>query len=291
MLSTELLRRIRRIEIRTSRLADDLFAGTYHSVFHGRGMEFSEVREYHPGDDVRTIDWNVTARAGKPHVKKYVEERELTVILVIDASGSQHFGSAMQTKAEQAAEIAAILAFSAIRNNDKVGLVMFTDQVEKFIPPRKGRRQVLRLIREILYFKPRRRLTAVGTALEYVSRIQKRRAVIFVISDFADVGFEPAMRTAAKRHDLIAIRVSDPREGQMPPVGLIELEDAETGRTRLVDLNHAQTRVGFAYVTRSREEQLKRLFQHAGASVINVSTAESPIDPIAAFFDKRRRMR
>jgi uncharacterized protein (DUF58 family) len=291
MIPTELLRRIRRIEIRTSRLANDLFAGTYHSVFHGRGMEFSEVREYYPGDDIRAIDWNVTARAGKPHIKKYVEERELTVILVIDASASLRFGSAKQDKSEQAAEIAAIIAFSAIRNNDKVGLVMFTDQVEKFIPPRKGRRQVLRLIREVLYFEPSRRQTRIGTALEYVSRVQKRRAVIFVISDFADIGFETPMRTAAKRHDLIAVRVADPREADVPSVGLVELADAETGRTRLMDLSHPATRVGFTYTTRSREEQLKRLFQHAGASVINISTAESPIDPLSAFFEKRRRMR
>jgi len=232
--SQEIIKRVRRIEIRTNRLVNESLAGEYHSVFKGRGMEFDEVREYALGDDVRNIDWNVTSRMGHPYVKKYVEERELTVMLVVDASASGDFGTVQRTKREVAAEVCALLAFSAIRNNDRVGLLIFTDREEKYIPPRKGRNHVLRVIREVLTTRPKGKGTNLTLALESLSRGIRRRSVAFVVSDFLDAGFEKALRIANQKHDLIAIALSDPRERELPPVGILELEDAESGASMLI---------------------------------------------------------
>src|ERR1700694_4214611 len=235
MLPRDVLRQIRRVQIRARRAVEDLLGGEYHSVFKGMGMVFEEVREYQPGDDVRMIDWNVTARFGTPFIKRFVEERELTVVLLVDCSASQRSGTHYQQKREVAAELAAVLAFSAIANNDKVGLVCCTDRVERFVPPRKGTRHVLRLIRDVLFFQPQRRGTSLREAIDYLNRVLHRRAIIFLLSDFLDRDFEGALKRTGRRHDLIAVRISDPREEELPAVGLLELEDAETGERLLLD--------------------------------------------------------
>src|ERR1700690_278917 len=249
LLSPALFKRIRQIEIRTNREVTGVLGGQYHSVFKGRGMEFEEVREYLPGDEVRSIDWNVTARFGHPFVKKFKEERELTVMLVVDVSASGQFGSVRQTKNEMAAELAAVLAFSAIRNNDKVGLIMFTDQIEKYVPPKKGRSPVLRVIREILAFQPKGRGTNLKAALDYLNHVQTRRAVTFVLSDFQlpdEETVRKKLRVASKRHDVIALSLRDPREEELPAVGLLELRDAETDERALVDTFDRNVREQFA---------------------------------------------
>src|SRR2546426_12701490 len=229
MIPKEILKKVRQIEIRTNREVTDVLGGQYHSVFKGRGMEFEEVREYLPGDEIRSIDWNVTARFDHPFIKKFKEERELTVMLVVDVSASGQFGSVRQRKNELAAELAAVLAFSAIRNNDKVGVILFTDRVEKYIAQKKGRRHVLRVIREILAFEPEGKGTNLRLALDYLNRVQRRRAVCFLISDFQDEEFRKSLRVAGKRHDVVALSLRDPREEELPAVGLVELRDAETG--------------------------------------------------------------
>src|ERR1051325_10349719 len=229
MLPREIIRQIRRLQLRARRAVEDVLGGEYRSIFKGTGIAFEEVREYQPGDDIRTIDWNVTARMGHPFIKRFVEERELTVLLALDCSGSQHFGTRLQQKREVAAELAAVVAFSAISNSDKVGLIQFTDRVEKFVPPRKGTRHVLRLIRDVLFFQPQGRGTSLRNALDYLNRVLHRRAIIFLLSDFIEQGFERALKRTARRHDLIAIRITDIRERELPNVGLIDLEDAETG--------------------------------------------------------------
>jgi uncharacterized protein (DUF58 family) len=226
MIPKEILKKIRRLQIVTNRVVSDVFAGEYLSVFKGRGMEFNEVREYQPGDEERDIDWNVTARMGRPFVKKFVEERELTVMLLVDASASSRFGTRDRFKSELAAELCAVLAFSAIRNKDRVGLVIFTDRIEKFVPPGKGSRHVLRVIREVLYFRPQGRGTDISLALDYLNRVIRRRSVVFLVSDFLAAGFERALRVSARRHDLVALLVRDPREEELPPAGLVRLEDA-----------------------------------------------------------------
>ncbi len=282
----ELLRCVRRLEIRTSHVADDLFAGNYKSVFKGRGIEFSEVRRYYAGDDVRDIEWNVTARTGYPHVKLHVDERELTMMLVVDASGSVEFGTTEHTKQEVAAEVAGVLAFSAIRNNDKVGLVMFTDEVEKYISPDKGRRQALRLIRSMLHHEPRSRGTSIGRAMELVSRVLTRRAIVFLISDFHDDGYLRPVSVAAKRHDLIAVRLIDPREREMPRAGLVEFRDSETGRHLLADTSQPEFQRRFREgLERKREEEARDLVRR-GVDVIDVRTDESAVDPLVKFFKR-----
>src|SRR5436309_7996540 len=233
MLPHEVLRQIRRLQLRARRAVEDLLGGEYHSVFKGTGIAFEEVREYQPGDDIRAIDWNVTARIGHPFIKRFVEERELTVILLVDSSGSNQFGTQQQQKREVAAELAAVLAFSAISNNDKVGLIVFTDRVERFVPPRKGTRHVLRLIRDILFFQPTRPGTSLKEGVDFLNRVLHRRAIVFLLSDFLDTGFEKAFKRTGKRHDLIAVPISDPRENELPVVGLLQMEDAETGRQLL----------------------------------------------------------
>jgi uncharacterized protein (DUF58 family) len=290
MEATELLRRIREIEIRTEHLANDVFAGQYLSAFKGHGMEFVEVRQYAPGDDVRTIDWRVSARAGRPYVRKYVEERELTVMLVVDASGSMQFGTQATTKAETMAETAATLAFSAIGNNDKVGLVVFSEGIDCYVPPRKGKRQVLRLIREVLYERPRGRATNLAAALEYVSHVLHRRAVVFVISDFLNEGYGTPLNVLSQRHDVICLRVEDPREAQMPPVGLLELEDAETGRRELVQIGGVAAR-RLAALALQRRATLLREITRLRADLIDLQAGQSPVEPLRAFFERRARRR
>jgi len=285
----ELLRTVRHIEIRTDRLADDFFAGGYHSVFKGQGIEFNEVREYARGDDVRAIDWNVTARTGKPHVKRFVEERELTVMLVVDASGSMEFGTEERTKEEAAAEVCALLAFSAIKNNDKVGLVMFTEGVELYIPPKKGRRQVLRVIREVLYFDRQRHGTNLRGALEFVTRALNRKAVIFVVTDFRDEAYMDALTIAERRHDVIAVDLSDPRERDLANVGLIELEDAETGQRAVVDTSVFALRGAVKAHEGRQAEDRQKLFLSRGIDLVPITTADSPVDPLVRFFERRRR--
>jgi uncharacterized protein (DUF58 family) len=287
--SQEILKRVRRIEIRTNRLVNESLAGEYHSVFKGRGMEFDEVREYAIGDDVRSIDWNVTSRMGHPYVKKYVEERELTVMLVVDASASGDFGTFRRTKREVAAEVCALLAFSAIRNNDRVGLLIFTDREEKYIPPRKGRNHVLRVIREVLTAQPRGKGTNLTLALESLARGIRRRSVAFIVSDFLDVGFDKALRIANQKHDLIAIALSDPRELELPPVGILELEDAESGASILVDTWDRRARSRYREEALRRAESRRRLFRQTSVDSVDLST-DLPYDvPLIRFFRNRAR--
>jgi len=285
----ELLQKIRRIEIRARRLVANLFLGEYHSVFRGRGLEFSEVREYQPGDDVRSIDWNVTARMGTPYVKKYVEERELTVLLVVDVSASETFGTGAQTKGEVAAEVAALLAFAAVANNDRIGLLTFSDRIEKFVPPRKGSQHVLRIVRELLYARPQGRGTDIAGALAYLTRVARRRSIIFLISDFLDRGFEGALRVAVQRHDLVAISLTDPRELSLPPLGLLEMEDAETGQRMLLDTEDRETRRQYALTAAQRREERQQLLRSMGVDEVAIATDRSYVQPLMAFFQARAR--
>ena len=297
MLSSDLIRTIRRIEIHTRHLVNDSFAGEYQAIFKGRGMEFDEVREYQPGDEVRSIDWNVTARMGKPFVKRYVEERELTVMLAFDASASGLFGTAERFKRALAAELGAVLAFSAITNNDKVGLLAFTDQVELHIPPRKGRRHVLRLIRDLLAFEPARRGTDVTLALDRLNRTLKRRAIIFLISDFlldydqADAikAYERALLVTNRRHDLVAVSITDPRETTWPNAGLVALEDAETGTRLWVDSGDPNWREAFAAQAAARHTARDAAFTRAQVDQIAVTVGEDYVEPLLAFFQARAR--
>jgi len=301
MLTKEIIKKIRRIEITTSRLVTDAFAGQYHSVFKGHGMEFDEVREYIPGDDIRDIDWNVTARTGVAHIKKYVEERELTVMLLVDASLSCHFASTQTLKNRLAAEIAAVLAFSAIRNNDKVGLIFFTDRIEKFLPPRKGVNNVLRLIREILYFQPQNTRTNIGGALEFLSKVTTRRCVAFLISDFIDNdvpivranGEEPPFRRplliANKRHDLIAVTLNDPREMELPDCGLVRLQDAENGQTHILDTSNRALRERYRQNYLQAMARRNRLFRLTGVDHIDVHTDQPYMQELIKFFAQRKR--
>jgi uncharacterized protein (DUF58 family) len=289
MLTSEQIKAVRKIQIRTSHLVSDLFAGQYQSVFKGRGMEFAEVRHYLPGDDVRTIDWNVTARTGVPHVKRFVEERELTVMLLVDVSASTHFGTVKQLKSEMAAELAALFAFSAITNNDKVGLVMFSDHVELALPPKKGTRHVLRVIREVLSFSPLGRGTDIGTALEHLSHVTKRRCVTFILSDFLDDRARLALKIANRRHDVIAVVLDDPRDLALPDVGLIELQDAETGARCVVDTGDARVRRAFeerAAVTRRDRD---RMLRGVDVDAITVRTDRPYTEALLRFFRMRER--
>ncbi len=289
MIPKEILKKIQQIEIHTRRLVNEAFVGEYHSVFKGRGMEFDEVREYQPGDEIRTIDWNVTARMGRPFIKRYVEERELTVMLLVDMSASGNFGSIRHLKNEVAAEICAILAFSAIKNNDKVGLIMFTDRVEKFIPPKKGTKHVLRVIRELLYSKPTGKGTTISFALEYLNRICHRKAICFVVSDFIDHNYEHALRIANKKHDIIAVTVVDPRECELPNVGLIELKDAETNEILLVDTASDRVRKEFHIFNNQQRQERSRLFRSMGVDEITVNTGRHYVEPIIRFFRMREK--
>ncbi len=287
----ELLKKVRAIQIKASRMVNDVLAGEYSSVFKGRGMEFDEVRLYVPGDEIRTIDWNVTARTGVPHVKRFVEERELTVMLLVDLSSSGRFGTVHQLKSEIAAEICALLAFSAIRNQDKVGLILFTGRIEKYVPPKKGKKHVLRVIRELLDFQPSGGETDIGGALEYLTRVCRKRAVVFLISDFlADPGaFEKPLKLAGRRHDVIAIPIADPREADLPGLGLLELEDIETGETVVIDSKSLRLREGYRKRGESAANARRDLFRRIDVDQIAVTTDRPYIDSILRFFKMRER--
>ncbi|MBY0523132.1 MAG: DUF58 domain-containing protein [Gemmataceae bacterium] len=287
MLPREVVQQIRRLQLRARRAVEDLLGGEYHSVFKGMGMAFEEVREYQPGDDIRAIDWNVTARMGHPFIKRYIEERELTVMLVVDCSGSQQFGTQLQQKREVAAELAALLAFCAISNNDKVGLIAFTDRVERFVPPRKGTRHALRLIRDVLFFQPEHHGTSIKQGLDYLNRVQHRRAIVFLLSDFLDQGYERHFQRTGRRHDMTAVRIADPREEELPPVGLLELEDAETGRRLLLDTTSPQVREVYAQAGRKRREALQQLSRSSRVDLIEVSTDGGHLDALVHFFQVR----
>ncbi len=289
MIPKEILNSIRRIEIRSGKLVNEIFAGQYSSVFKGRGMEFSEVREYLPGDDIRSIDWNVTARYGKPFVKKFVEERELTVMLLVDASGSQGFGTRSKFKSELAAEIASVLAFSAIKNNDRVGMIIFTDRIEKVIRPKKGRNHILRLIREILYFKPEGKSTDIEVALEYLNELWRRKSVVFLLSDFKGRNFERAVKITSRKHDLIAVRISDPAERELPPAGLLSLEDAESGRRMLADTSDPEFKKAYLLERDNFEKNIKNLFTRSRVDQIAVSTDKPYVMPLIQFFRRREK--
>ena len=292
MIPSEILRKVRQIEIRTRSVVNSVLSGAYSSTFKGQGMEFAEVREYVPGDDVRSIDWNVTARAGTPFIKKYVEERELTVLLVVDASSSGEFGSQKEMKGEVMATLSALLAFSAIKNNDRVGLLIFTSKVEKYIPPQKGKKHVLRVIRELLYHEPQERGTDLANALEQVNRLMKRRAVVFLVSDFASADFQQPMKMLQQRHDAVAITVVDPRERDLPDVGFLELEDAETGEVVLVDTSSEEFRETFRNEVLKESSHLKRLFRRMNTDFVEVLIRpqyEDTIQPLIDYFRKRMR--
>jgi uncharacterized protein (DUF58 family) len=325
MIPREILKKIRQIEIRTNRIVTETLAGAYHSVFKGQGMNFDEVREYQPGDDVRAIDWNVTARMNHPFIKKFVEERELTLMLIVDVSGSGLFGSRGQSKRELAAEIASVLAFSAIRNNDKVGLILFSDEVEKFIPPRKGRSHVLRVIREVLYFEPQRRGTDLNHALEFFLRVQSHKAITVIVSDFLGSpvrapkikpGGEPPgpgargparshmllleslaqasftmLRQANRKHDLVAVQVTDPRELELPDLGRLVFQDAETGEIVEVNTGDARKRHAFAERQAKSHEQMARVFRRAGVDAIQLRTDQDYTAALTRFFETRERRR
>ncbi len=289
MLTKELLKQVRQIEIRTKGVVNQVFSGEYHSVFKGRGMEFSEVREYQFGDDIRNIDWNVTARFGHPFIKIFEEERELTVMLMVDMSGSLIFGSSDKTKQQIAAEIGAVLAFSALKNNDKVGLIMFTDKIEKFVPPRKGRMHVLRIIREILSFEPEGKATNLRAALEYMNNAIKKRSIAFLISDFMDTGYDKILRIVGKRHDLIGVVLNDRRENDIPAVGLVKFTDAETGKERWIDTGDKKTRQLFQQMRERNRSQRKALFISSRLDSIEIQTGEDYIKPLVQFFRLREK--
>ena len=289
MIPREILKEVRRIEISTRGLVNEVFSGEYHSVFKGRGMSFAEVREYQYGDDIRSIDWNVTARTGSQFVKVFEEERELTVMLLVDVSASGDFGTRQRMKAEVAVEICALLAFSAIKNNDKVGLIIFSDHVEKFVPPRKGRRHVLRVLRELLYHRPVGRGTDIAGALEYLTHVQRKRAVTFLVSDFRDEGFDRALAVAGRRHDLVAVRLGDPREQELPALGLLELEDPESGERVIVNTSSKAFRSAFRSVNTARRAALDRMLRRSKVDVIDIATGEPWVKPLMRFFQGRMR--
>ena len=289
MLPREVLRKIRRIEITTSKLVTDFLSGQYESVFKGRGIEFDEVREYQPGDEIRTIDWNVTARMGHPYVKKYVEERQLTVMILLDASSSSSFGTTKRFKKELAAEASAVLAFSAIKHNDRVGLIIFTDRIEKFIPPKKGRSHALRVVREALYFTPKGKGTDIGMALRYLDNVVKRRAITFVISDFFAADFKKPLSIANKKHDVVAITITDPREGKLPDAGIIELVDAESDKPYMVDTSNPKIRQNYEKKAHEMTDARAKLFGSVGVDHIDISTDRSYLDEFIKFFRVRKK--
>jgi uncharacterized protein (DUF58 family) len=287
--ATEVLKKIRALEIKTKGLVQTAFAGDYHSVFKGRGMNFEDVREYQPGDEIRAIDWNVTARLGTAFVKKFTEERELTVILVVDVSASGNFGSSTQSKRELAAEVACLLAFSAIRNNDKVGLLLFSDRVELFIPPKKGRSHTLRIIREILFFEPAGRGTAPALALDYLNKVVTRRAVVFFVSDFQAGDFSRELSVSGRRHDFIAVQIQDQREEHLPNVGIITLEDAETGEQIEVNTADRTMRARFTALAETRRAELNRTLRRNNIDAISLRTGENYLPALRSFFKQRER--
>ncbi len=289
METRELLKKVRQLELRTRGLVNQVFSGEYHSVFKGRGMAFSEVREYQFGDDIRSIDWNVTARLNHPFVKIFEEERELTVMLLVDMSGSQFFGSQLALKRDVAAELSAVLAFSAMKNNDKVGAILFTDRVEVFVPPHKGKSHALRIIRELLSFEPKRRTTSIKAALEYLNHIQKKRSIVFLISDFMDSGYEPALRIAGKRHDLIGVVLLDPREKEIPNVGLVAFRDAETNEQRWIDTASSYVRARFRTHWETMDKNRRSTFVKSKLDEIKIPLDQQYMKPLVDFFRLREK--
>ncbi len=291
MIPREYLKKIRQIEVRTSRLAQEMLVGAYHSVFKGRGMDFEEVREYQIGDDVRSIDWNVSARTGITHIKKYREERELTMVIMVDVSASGIIGTGTQSKRDLAAEIASVLAFSATRNSDRVGLILFTDEVELYVPAKKGRSHIFRLIREILFFEPKSRATSCGKALHFLNHIFPRRAIVFLISDFIDTGFEQALKVTNQKHDLIAIQVSDPSEFRLPNAGCVTMEDAETGDLVEVNTGNSEIRRQYELAATTRRETQRGMVRRAGLDMIEAETDRPYQTDLKKFFERRIRAR
>ena len=283
----ELLKKVRKIEIKTRRLSDHIFGGEYHSTFKGRGMTFSEVRQYQYGDDVRTIDWNVTARYNEPYVKVFEEERELTMMLMVDVSGSEHFGTVNQFKKEMITEISATLAFSALQNNDKVGMILFSDQVELFIPPKKGKSHVLRIIRELLEFQPKSRKTDLNEALKYFSNVMKKKAIVFVLSDFMTEGYETTLKIVGNKHDVTGIRVYDPKEEQMINLGVVQMQDAETGEVHLVNTSSKKVRRSYEAFYREKVAEFKNAFTKSGAGILQCRVDESYVKKLLGYFKQR----
>ena len=285
--ATELIKRVRKIEIKTKGLSQHIFAGEYHSAFKGKGIAFSEVREYQYGDDIRNVDWNVTARFNHPYIKVFEEERELTVVLLVDVSGSRFFGTLSQLKMNVITEISAVLSFSAIQNNDKVGVILFSDKIEKFIPPKKGKQHILRIIRELLDFRPENRKTSITEALRFLSNAIKKRSIVFLISDFMDYQFEDALRIAAKRHDLVGLHIYDIRETELPDIGLINIVDAETGKEILVDTSSRYIRNTYKNTWKKRTDDLNEIFLKLGVDTASISTDEDYVRPLINLFKKR----
>ena len=291
MSASALLKKVRKIEIKTKGLSNHIFAGEYHTAFKGKGMAFSEVREYQPGDDIRSIDWNVTARYNSPFVKVFEEKREMTVMLLIDVSASGNFGTQEQFKRELATELAAILAFSAIKNNDKVGVIFFTDKVEQFIPPKKGKSHILRIIREVLAFQPTGKGTDIAGALEYFSAVIKKRSICFILSDFMSNEFDRPLKIASKKHDLVALRIHDTREDTLPNVGLVPMQDAETEKMLFVDTSSKKVRDNFAKNRAQATEKLRKLFPASGVDLIDITTGTDYVKPLINFFKTRGKRR
>ena len=287
MNTSELLKKVRKIEIKTKGLSKNIFSGEYQTAFKGKGMAFSEVREYLPGDDVRTIDWNVTARYNNPYIKVFQEERETTVILLIDLSGSSDFGTQSQLKREIATEISAVLSFSAINNNDKIGVIFFSDKIEKFIPPKKGKSHILRIIRELITFQPSSKKTNIEVALKYFNSVIKKRAICFIISDFMDDNFEKSLKIAKNKHDIIGLNINDEREKNLVNVGMIKVIDSETGIIRWIDTSDTRNRNIFNYNHKKQAEDLKNIFSSSGVDFININTGQDYIKPLMNFFKKR----
>ncbi|MDB2368738.1 DUF58 domain-containing protein [Flavobacteriales bacterium] len=287
METSELLKKVRKIELKTRGLSNHIFAGEYHTAFKGRGMAFSEVREYQAGDDIRTIDWNVTARFNNPFVKIFEEEREMTVILMIDVSGSKNFGTQNQMKQELVTELSAVLAFSAIQNNDKIGVIFFSDKVEKFIPPKKGKSHILRIIRELIAFEPQNKGTDIGEALRYFNNVIKKRSVCFVISDFIAEGFDAPLKIANKKHDVVSIRIHDPREEELPNVGIIQMIDAETNQIKWIDTSNKNVRDSYHKNYINTEKTINQLFKSSGVDTIQLRTDKDYIKPLIHFFKRR----
>jgi uncharacterized protein (DUF58 family) len=287
MSTSALFKKVRQIEIKTNGLSNHIFAGEYHTAFKGKGMAFSEVREYHSGDDIRSIDWNVTARYNTPFVKVFEEEREMTVMLLIDVSASGNFGTRVQFKRELATELSAILAFSAIKNNDKVGVIFFTDKVEQFIPPKKGKSHILRIIREVLAFQPTGKGTDISDAIEYFNSVIKKRSICFILSDFMSKEFDNPLKIASKKHDLVALRIHDTREDSLPNIGLVQMQDAETEKIIFVDTSSKKVRDNFAEKKAAATKKLRKLFPASGVDLIDITTGSDYVKPLINFFKTR----
>jgi uncharacterized protein (DUF58 family) len=287
--TTELLKKVRRIEIKTRGITQSLFSGEYHSAFKGRGMSFSEVREYQMGDDIRTIDWNVTARFNHPYVKIFEEERELTLILLVDVSGSENFGTQKQLKEDMITELCAVLAFSGLQNNDKVGIIFFTDIIEKFIPPKKGKAHILRIIRELLEFKPKSTKTDITQALKYLTNAIKKKSIAFMISDFMDGDFTDAMKIASRKHDLVALRIYDKREKELPNVGLLKTIDPESGNIKWLDTSSKKLRIQYAEAINRKEKLVNDIFRRTGVDAVSIATDESYMAPLSTLFKRRSK--